>query len=131
LYLLYLVCNLLILKKLTLLSFIILFAAYSCSPTINRPLYTKSDNAKELILSKYGKPSKVEHQVEKEKWIYNHNSQFKSNRTVVFDNCDKIITNKKHYKAFHMHAGFNKYGYISGGIILVFAIIFGPFPALL
>ena len=118
-------------KKVMLLSFIILFGAYGCSPTINRPLFTKSDNAKELILSKYGKPSKIENQVGKEKWIFSYHSQFKSNRTVVFDNYGKIITNKKHYKAFHMRAGFNKYGYITGGIILVLAIILGPFPALL
>ena len=54
-------------KKLILLSFVILFTSYSCSPTINRPLFAKSDNAKELILSKYGNPSKVENQLGKEK----------------------------------------------------------------
>ena len=54
-------------KKLILLSLVILFATYSCSPTINRPLFAKSDNAKELILSKYGNPSKVENQLGKEK----------------------------------------------------------------
>ena len=118
-------------KKLILLSFIILFSAYSCSTTINRPLFAKSDNAKELILSKYGKPSKVENQVEKEIWRYDYTSQFKSNRTVVFDNSGVIIANKKHYKAFHMITGFNKHGYISVGITLALYIIFGPFPALL
>ena len=118
-------------KKLILLSFVILFTSYSCSPTINRPLYSKSDNAKELILSKYGNPSKIENQLGKEKWTYNQSSKFKSNRTVVFDNYGKIITNKKHYKPFHMITGFNKYGYISVGIILSLRIIFGPFPALL
>ena len=118
-------------KKLILLSFFILFAAYSCSSTINRPLYAKSDNAKELILLKYGKPSKVENQEEKEKWIYNYSSQFKSNRTVVFDNTGKIITNKKHYKPFHMITGYNKHGYIAGGILIVLFLINGPFPALL
>jgi hypothetical protein len=118
-------------KKLILLSFLILFTSYSCSPTINRPLFAKSDNAKELILSKYGNPSKVENQFGKEKWTYNYSSEFKSNRTVVFDNYGKIITNKKHYKPFHMITGFNKYGYISVGIILCLHIIFGPFPALL
>jgi hypothetical protein len=118
-------------KKLILLSFVILFASYSCSPTINRPLFAKSDNAKELILSKYGNPSKVENQLGKEKWTYNYSSKFKSNRTVIFDNNGKIITNKKHYKPFHMTTGFNKYGYISVGIILSLRTIFGPFPALL
>ena len=118
-------------KKLILLSLVILFATYSCSPTINRPLFTKSDNAKELILSKYGNPSKVENQLGKEKWTYNYSSKFKSNRTVVFDNYGKIITNKKHYKPFHIVTGLNKYGYISVGIILSLRILFGSFPALL
>lgn len=118
-------------KKLILLSLVILFATCSCSPTINRPLFAKSDNAKELILSKYGNPSKVENQLGKEKWTYNYSSKFKSNRTVVFDNYGKIITNKKHYKPFHIVTGLNKYGYISVGIILSLRILFGSFPALL
>ena len=118
-------------KKLMLFSFVILFVLNSCSPTINRPLFAKSDNAKELILSKYGKPSKVENLEEKEIWRYDYSSQFESNRTVIFDNYGKIITNKKHYKAFHMITGFNKHGYISVGVLVVLALIAGPFPALL
>jgi hypothetical protein len=120
-----------------LILLVILFG-YSCSPTlfispktINLPLYSKNNNAKELIRSKYGDPSKIENQLGKEKWIYNYSSKFKSNRTVIFDNYGKIITNKKHYKPFHMRTGLNKYGYISVGIILSLRIIFGPFPALL
>ena len=120
-----------------LILLVILFG-YSCSPTlfispktINLPLYSKSNNAKELIRSKYGDPSKIENQLGKEKLIYNYSSKFKSNRTVIFDNYGKIITNKKHYKPFHMRTGLNKYGYISVGIILSLRIIFGPFPALL
>jgi len=118
-------------KKLLLLSFFILFVVYSCSSTINRPLYSKSDNAKELILLKYGKPSKVENLEEKEIWRYDYSSQFESNRTVIFDNYGKIITNKKHYKTFHMITGFNKHGYIAVGVLVVLALIAGPFPALL
>ena len=118
-------------KKLILLSFFILFAVCSCSSTINRPLYSKSDNAKELILSKYGKPSKVENLEEKEIWGYDYSSQFESNRTVIFDNQGKIIENKKHYKTFHMITGLNKHGYITVGIILILYAISGPFPALL
>ena len=117
-------------KKLHLISFVILFLAYSCSPTINRPLYAKSDNAKELILLKYGKPSKVE-TGEYEIWRYEYSSQFKSNRTIVFDNYGKIITNKKYYKTFHMITGFNKHSYIAVGAILLIYAINGPFPALL
>jgi hypothetical protein len=118
-------------KKLILLSFVVLFAVFSCSPTINRPLYAKSDNAKELILSKYGKPSKVENLEEKEIWRYDYSIQFKSDRTVIFDNHGKIITSKKHYKTFHMISGFNKHGYIAVGVLVVLALIAGPFPALL
>ena len=122
-------------KLLLLFSF---FALYSCSPTnrmnnysINKPLYAKSDNAKELILLKYGKPSKVENGLENEIWEYDYSSQFKSNRTVVFDNAGKILINKKHYKTFHTITGLNKYGYISIGIVLAIYAISGPFPALL
>ena len=123
-------------KKLLIL--LVIFFGYSCSPalsilpkTINLPLYSKSDNAKELILSKYGNPSKVKNQVEQEKWIYDYSSPFKSNRTFIFDNNGKIIRNKKHYKRFHMISGFHKYGYIAMGAILVLYLLAGPFPPLL
>ena len=122
-------------KKLILL-LVILFG-YSCSPTlfisptINLPLYSTSNNAKELILLKYGKPSKVENQVKQEIWIYDYSSSFKSNRTVIFDNNGKIVINKKHYKTFHMLTGLNKHGYIAIGAILLIYAITGPFPALL
>ena len=95
------------------------------------PLYSKSNNAKELILSKYGKPSKVENQVKQETWIYNYSSSKKSNRTVIFDNNGKIIENKKHYKRFHMVTGLNKYYYISLGVVAALCLILHPFPALL
>jgi|TARA_B110000879_G_C10928180_1_gene414849 hypothetical protein len=99
--------------------------------TINKPLYAKSENAKKLILSKYGNPSMVENQVEQEKWIYDYISPYKSNRTLFFDKNGKIIKNKKHYKAFHMLTGLNKYSYITLGIVLALSLIIGPFPALL
>ena len=57
-------------KKPILILFVILFSAYSCSSTINRPLYAKRDNAKELILSKYGKPSMGENFKESQTWRY-------------------------------------------------------------
>jgi len=94
-------------------------------------LYSKSNNAKELIRSKYGNPSKVENQVKQEIWIYDYSSLFKSNRTVTFDNNGKIIMNKKKYKMFHMITGLNKYRYIAAGVVVVVASIAGPFPALL
>ena len=123
-------------KKLLILS--VIFFGYSCSPTlfispktINLPLYSKSNNAKELIHSKYGNPSKIENQVKQEIWIYNYSSSKKSNRTVIFDNNGKIIKNKKHYKRFHMITGLNRYSYIVMGVLVAVALILPPFPALL
>jgi len=123
-------------KKLLILS--VIFFGYSCSPThfispktINLPLYSKSNNAKELIRSKYGNPSKIENKVKQEIWIYNYSSSKKSNRTVIFDNKGIIIENKKHYKSYHMKTGLNRYAYIAYGVVAVVALIVGPFPALL
>jgi hypothetical protein len=123
-------------KKLVILS--VIFFGYSCSPTlfispktINLPLYSKSNNAKELIRSKYGNPSKIENQVKQEIWIYNYSSSIKSNRTFIFDNNGKIIKNKKHYKRFHMITGLNRYSYIVLGVLVAVALILPPFPALL
>ena len=123
-------------KKLLILS--VIFFGYSCSPThfispktINLPLYSKSNNAKELIRSKYGNPSKIENKVKQEIWIYNYSSSKKSNRTVIFDNNGKIIKNKKHYKRFHMITGLNRYSYIVLGVLVAVALILPPFPALL
>jgi hypothetical protein len=118
-------------KKLIPLCLVILFSVCSCSPNINGPLFAKSGNAKVLFQSKYGNPSKVENQLETEKWIYEYSSPFKSNRTVVFDKSGKIILHKKHYKDFHMITGFNKYGYITVGATLLLFLVNGPFPALL
>ena len=123
-------------KKLLILS--VIFFGYSCSPTlfispktINLPLYSKSNNAKELVRSKYGAPLKIENQVKQEIWIYNYSSSIKSNRTVIFDNKGIIIENKKHYKSYHMKTGLNRYAYIAYGVVAVVALIVGPFPALL
>ena len=123
-------------KKLLILS--VIFFGYGCSPTlfispktINLPLYSKSNNAKELIRSKYGNPSKIENQVKQEIWIYNYSSSKKSNRTVIFDNNGKIIKNKKHYKRFHMITGLNRYSYIVLGVVVAVVLILPPFPALL
>ena len=121
-----------------LILLVILFG-YSCvSPTqfispktINLPLYSKSINAKELIRSKYGEPSKIQNQVKQEIWTYNYSSSKKSNRTVIFDNKGIIIENKKHYKSYHMKTGLNRYAYIAYGVVAVVALIVGPFPALL
>ena len=123
-------------KKLLIL--LVIFLGYSCSPalfilpkTINLPLYSKSNNAKELIRSKYGDPSKIENKVKQEIWIYNYSSSIKSNRTVIFDNNGKIIKNKKHYKRFHMITGLNRYSYIVHtivlGVVVAVLLILPPF----
>ncbi len=88
-----------------LILLVILFG-YSCvSPTqfispktINLPLYSKSINAKELIRSKYGEPSKIQNQVKQEIWTYNYSSSKKSNRTVIFEKNGKRIKNKNKRK---------------------------------
>ena len=123
-------------KKLLILS--IIFFGYSCSPTlfispktINLPLYSKSNNAKELVRSKYGDPSKIENRAKQEIWFYNYSSSIKSNRTVIFDNNGKIINNKKHYKRFHMITGLNRYSFIILGVVVGMVLILPPFPALL
>ena len=119
-------------KKRIVLSTIIIFCLCSCFPTtINKSLYAKSENAKKLILSKYGDPSMVKNQVDQEKWTYDYISPYKSNRTVIFDKSGKIIKNKKHYKSFHMLTGLNKYSYILIVVILALSLIVGPMPALL
>jgi hypothetical protein len=123
-------------KKLLILS--VLFFGYSCSPTlfispktINLPLHSKSNNAKELVRSKYGDPSKIENRAKQEIWFYNYSSSIKSNRTVIFDNNGKIINNKKHYKRFHMITGLNRYSFIILGVVVGMVLILPPFPALL
>ena len=123
-------------KKFLILS--VFFFGYSCSPThfispktINLPLYSKSNNSKELIRLKYGNPSKIENQVKQEIWIYNYSSSKKSNRTVTFNKNGKIIENKKHYKRYHMKTGLNRYAYITYGFATFLALIAGAFPALL
>jgi len=55
-------------------------------------MYSKSNNAKELVRSKYGASSKIENQVKQEIWIYNYSSSIKSNRTVIFDKNGKVLT---------------------------------------
>ena len=123
-------------KKLIILS--IIFFGYSCSPTlfispkaINLPLHSKSNNAKELVRSKYGDPSKIENRAKQEIWFYNYSSSIKSNRTVIFDNNGKIINNKKHYKMFHMITGLNRFSFIILGVVVGVVLILPPFPALL
>ena len=56
-------------------------------------------------------------------WLYEYNSQFKSDRKVVFDSNNKIVRNLKKHKKYTPRLGH----YIAIGAM----IIIGPFPALL
>jgi hypothetical protein len=113
-------------KKLFLF-FILTFLLIGCSPTINQPLFSKSNNPKELIKSKYGEPSSVMLTNDgREIWEFDFRSPIKSNRTVIFDGNNSILENKKHYKVFHMVTGLNKSGYIFIGLLFGFYFINGP-----
>ena len=102
-----------------------LIAFYSCSPTITQPLFSKSSNPKELIKSKYGEPTSIMKTTNSEEiWLYDYTSQFKSNRTVVFDANNKIVRNIKDYKKYTPRRGH----YIAIGVIILMG---GSFPALL
>ena len=55
---------------------------------------------KSKIISKYGEPTRVHKFGENEIWEFNYESNFKSDRQVVFDSRNKIIENKKFLKPF-------------------------------
>ena len=120
---------LVVINKNTMNKFFFLFftltAFYSCSPTVSKPLYLESKNPKELIKLKYGEPTSiVKTKNDKgEIWLYEYNSQFKSDRKVVFDSNNKIVRNLKKHKKYTPRLGH----YIAIGAM----IIIGPFPALL
>ena len=108
--------------KLFFLFFLTTF--YSCSPTISKPLYSKSSDPKELILLKYGDPTSIMKTNDLEEiWMYDYTSKFKSNRTVVFDANNKIVKNIKKHKKFTPRLGHY--------IVIGAAILIGQFPALL
>ena len=88
-------------------------------------MYLENKNPKELIKLKYGEPTSiVKTKNDKgEIWLYEYNSQFKSDRKVVFDSNNKIVRNLKKHKKYTPRLGH----YIAIGAM----IIIGPFPALL
>ena len=117
-------------KKLFLFSSLT-FLLIGCSPTINQPRFSESNNPKELIKSKYGEPSSVMLTNDgREVWEFDFRSPIKSNRTVIFNGNNRILENKKHYKAFHMVSGLNKGGYIFIGLLVGFYFINGPIKPL-
>jgi hypothetical protein len=84
----------------------------------------------EILKDRNGKSPELE-SVESEIEVAKERKIVAQRKAIEEDKKKSNITNKKHYKPFHMITGFNKYGYISVGIILSLRIIFGPFPALL
>ena len=74
------------------LSILILFT--SCG-TVNQPKFKNNNNHKELILSKYGESSIIKNDDNYEIWIYDYGSFLKSNRKVIFNKENRIVSNKK------------------------------------
>jgi len=74
------------------LSILILFT--SCG-TVNQPKFKNNNNHKELILSKYGESTIIKNDDNYETWIYDYGSFLKSNREVIFNKENRIVSNKK------------------------------------
>ena len=74
------------------LSILILFT--SCG-TVNQPKFKNNTNHKELILSKYGESTIIKNDDNYETWVYDYGSFLKSNRNVIFNKDNRIVSNKK------------------------------------
>lgn len=74
------------------LSVLILFT--SCG-TVNQPKFKNNTNHKELILSKYGESTIIKNDDNYETWVYDYGSFLKSNRNVIFNKENRIVSNKK------------------------------------
>ncbi len=74
------------------LSILILFT--SCG-TVNQPKFKNNTNHKEVILSKYGESTIIKNDDNYETWIYDYGSFLKSNRKVIFNKENIIVSNKK------------------------------------
>jgi hypothetical protein len=81
-------------KKLLGFSFSILILFSSCA-TVNQPKFKNNTNHKELILSKYGESTIVKNDDNYETWVYDYGSFLKSNRNVIFNKENRIVSNKK------------------------------------
>ena len=68
----------------------------SCS-NLKHSKFKKKSNAKEFVISKYGKPNIIENNEELEVWKYESDKRLKNNRTIVF-NENKIISHQKKLK---------------------------------
>lgn len=74
------------------LSILILFT--SCG-TVNQPKFKNNNNHKDLIFSKYGGSTIIKNDDNYETWIYDYGSFLKSNREVIFNKENRIVSNKK------------------------------------
>ena len=81
-------------KKILSISLALLVLFSSCA-TIIQPKFKKKANHKELIAFKYGKADTIQIKNDSEIWSYNKSNFTKSSRKVIFNNQDKIISNKK------------------------------------
>ena len=72
----------------------ILVLLTSCG-TVNQPKFKNNNNHKELILSKYGESTIIKNDDNYETWVYDYGSFLKSNRNVIFNKENRIVSNKK------------------------------------
>ena len=61
----------------------------------NQPKFKNNTNHKELILSKYGESTIIKNDDNYETWVYDYGSFLKSNRNVIFNKENRIVSNKK------------------------------------
>ena len=85
-------------KRLLSISLALLILFSSCG-TINQSKFQNKTNHKDLITSKYGTPALVKVEGGLETWVYDNSSFIKSNRRVVFNNENRVISNKKQLSA--------------------------------
>jgi len=72
----------------------ILVLLTSCG-TVNQPKFKNNNNHKDLIFSKYGESTIIKNDDNYETWIYDYGSFLKSNREVIFNKENRIVSNKK------------------------------------
>ena len=81
-------------KKILAFSLSVLILFTSCG-TVNQPKFKNNTNHKELILSKYGESTIIKNDDNYETWVYDYGSFLKSNRNVIFNKENRIVSNKK------------------------------------
>ena len=79
----------------TLVFFLSVLILFTSCGTVNQPKFKNNINHKELILSKYGESTIIKNDDNYETWVYDYGSFFKSNRNVIFNKENRIVSNKK------------------------------------